>query len=147
MVDVTRTFTVQRPQSQVVTYLRDFSHAVHWDPGTQSCEQIGDGPIGLGTRWHNVSKLYGISTELEYELTRDDPDHVVMTGRNKTATSTDDLSFRSAGPSSTEITYHAHVEFNGIAKAADPLAQLAFNRLAGSVPKQLTETLESLPKA
>ncbi|GAC69280.1 SRPBCC family protein [Gordonia soli] len=142
MVDVQRTFTVRKPVADVAAYLRDFSHAEQWDPGTQSCERISTGPIGLGTRWHNVSKLFGISTELEYELTRDDPDHIVVTGRNKTATATDDLRLAPAGDAATEITYHAHVDFNGIAKIGDPVFQLMFNRLAQSVPKQLTETLE-----
>ncbi|AFR46786.1 MULTISPECIES: SRPBCC family protein [Gordonia] len=144
MVEVSRTFPVRQPIETVVAYMRDFANAVEWDPGTQKCEQIGTDPIALGTRWHNETKLYGISTTLTYELTRDDPDHVVFTGRNKTATSVDDLSFAPDGPTRTSFTYRSHITFNGRARLADPLAQLAFNRLAGSVEDQITRVLNRL---
>ncbi|MEE4025556.1 SRPBCC family protein [Gordonia sp. PKS22-38] len=144
MVDVSRTFTVQRPRDEIVAYMRDFANAVDWDPGTQRCEQIGTDPIAVGTRWHNETKLYGISTTLVYELTRDDPDHLVFTGRNKTATSVDDMTFRAHGESETVVTYHAHVDFNGVAKIADPIAQLAFGRLADTVPKQMSRVLTAM---
>ncbi|MCF3940838.1 SRPBCC family protein [Gordonia tangerina] len=143
MVDVSRTFTVPRPRDEVVAYLRDFANAVEWDPGTQTCEQIGTDPVNEGTRWHNESKLFGMSTTLTYELTADAPDHLVFTGRNKTATSVDDLSFRAENATSTVITYRAHVEFNGLARLADPIAQLAFQRLADTVPTQMTRVLAS----
>lgn len=145
MVDVARTFTVANPIDKVVAYLRDFENATEWDPGTQSCELIGTDPIARGSRWHNKSKLFGISTELVYELTRDEHDHLVFTGRNKTATSTEDLRFEPAGPDATRVTYHAHVDFVGVARLADPLAQLGFNRLADTVPDQMTRVLEAIP--
>ena len=104
MVDVSRTFTVRQPREVIVAYLRDFSHAEEWDPGTVECTQEDDAPIALGTRWHNKSKLYGISTELTYELTRDDTDHVVFSGSNKTATTSDDLSFTDLGDGTTSVT-------------------------------------------
>lgn len=142
MVDVSRTFTVPRPLPGVVAYLRDFAHAVEWDPGTQKCEQIGVDPIGIGTRWHNTSKLYGVSTDLVYELTRDDEQHLTFTGTNKTATSTDDMTFEPVGDESTRITYHAHVAFNGVARIADPLVRIAFERIADQVTDQLTRSVE-----
>ncbi|GAB91932.1 SRPBCC family protein [Gordonia rhizosphera] len=144
MVDVARTFTVEQPSHVIVAYLRDFANAVEWDPGTQRCEQVGADPIGVGTRWHNVSKLYGITTELTYELTVDDPDRLVFVGANKTATTSDDLSVRVLPDNRTSVTYHAQVRFNGVARAVNPIAQLAFNRLAESVPRQMTEVLNGL---
>ncbi|MDF3281476.1 MULTISPECIES: SRPBCC family protein [unclassified Gordonia (in: high G+C Gram-positive bacteria)] len=142
MVNVSRTFTVDRPRDQVVTYLRDFANAAEWDPGTVECTQNTRGPIGLGTTWHNKTKLYGISTELTYELTRDDPDHVVFTGSNKTATTTDDLSFTDAGNGRTSITYAATVDFQRFGAIAEPIFGVIFNRLADSVPKEMTKALE-----
>jgi hypothetical protein len=35
------------------------------------------------------------------------------------------------------------VEFNGLARLADPIAQLAFQRLADTVPTQMTRVLAS----
>lgn len=143
MVDVSRTFTVSRPRAEVVAYLRDFANATAWDPGTVECTQETPGEIGLGTRWHNKSKLYGISTELTYELVRDDADHVVFSGSNKTATTSDDLSFADADGGGTTITYRALVDFHRFAFIGEPLFGFIFGRLADSVPKQMTEVLES----
>ncbi|WIX75594.1 SRPBCC family protein [Amycolatopsis carbonis] len=73
MVEVTRTFTVATGPREVVEYLKDFGNATDWDPGTQSCERLGSGPVAVGARWHNVSKIAGVETELTYELTRLEP--------------------------------------------------------------------------
>jgi hypothetical protein len=47
-------------------YLKDFTHAEEWDPGTQTCTRNDAGPIAVGTSWHNVSKIFGVTTELTY---------------------------------------------------------------------------------
>ncbi len=144
MVDVQRTFTVNTDKEKVRGFLRDFANAVHWDPGTQSCAQSTPGPVVLGTKWDNTSKIAGLTTELIYELTRDDSEHIVLTGTNKTATSVDDIRFEAEGPEKTVVTYHAHVVFNGAAKLADPIMKLVFLRLADTTEKQMTTTLEAL---
>ena len=144
MVDVTRTFTVQQSMSKVAAYLRDFANATQWDPGTESCEQITAGDVAVGTQWHNKTKMYGVSTELTYSLETDEPNHVVLRGENKTATSIDDMTFSEVSPSSTEITYHAHIDFHGVAKLADPVAGLAFERVGDETVDGITKSVESL---
>ncbi|MEP7024552.1 MAG: SRPBCC family protein, partial [Actinomycetota bacterium] len=68
MVQVTRTFTVAKDAQTVVGYLADFSNAVDWDPGTQSCERQDTGPVRVGSSWRNVSEFLGRQTELNYRL-------------------------------------------------------------------------------
>lgn len=144
MVQVQRTFVVRKPIDVVVTYLRDFAHAEQWDPGTQKCEQTTAGPIGVGTEWHNESKLFGIGTELTYRMVADEPGRVTFEGTNKTARSVDDLTFTASGSESTEITYVADITFNGAAKLVDPLAKLAFERVGNQVVPSMTTALEAL---
>jgi carbon monoxide dehydrogenase subunit G len=145
MVDVTRKFTAEVPIEKAAAFLRDFANAPTWDPGTGSCTQISDGPVGVGTQWHNVSKLFGVTTELTYTLVTDELNHVVLEGKNKTATSTDDITLTSVGPNSTEIEYHANVEFNGAAKIASPLLKAGFEaKVAPETVKKMTEALEAL---
>ncbi|MDX6296930.1 MAG: hypothetical protein QOI51_787 [Nocardioidaceae bacterium] len=143
MVQVERTFTVKKPRDEVVGYLTDFANAESWDPGTVSCEQTTPGPPGVGTTWHNVSRIRGRETDLTYELTYADPHRLTFVGTNKTATSTDDLTFRSDGDA-TVITYRSTVRFNGLARLADPLMKREFNRLAKELVPLMTRTLESL---
>ncbi|USX52734.1 SRPBCC family protein [Lentzea sp. HUAS12] len=141
-VDVERTFTVASTPEGVTEYLRDFSRAEQWDPGTVSCTRLDDGPVEVGSRWRNVSSFLGRKTELVYELTRDDERGLQFVGRNDTATSTDDISI-SAGPEpgTTRIAYHAHVEFNGLAKFGAPVAKLALEKLGTDTEKSLVRVL------
>ncbi|TFI44423.1 polyketide cyclase [Rhodococcus sp. 1R11] len=145
MVDVTRTFTAAVALDKAAAFLRDFSNATAWDPGTESCTQISDGPVAAGTQWHNVSKLFGVTTELTYTLVTDEPDHIVLEGKNKTATSVDDITLTAEGPEATRIDYHAHVEFNGAAKVAGPFLKAGFEaKVAPETVEKMTAALERL---
>ncbi len=145
MVQVIRTFEVEVNPSVAIAYLKDFSHAVEWDPGTVSCDRIGDtnAPIEVGATWRNVSKLIFINTELDYELRELQADRVLFTGTNKTATSNDDIRVE---PSSTgsRVTYTATVKFNGAAALTDPIMKLVFLKLAKDTVRDLTAALEKL---
>jgi carbon monoxide dehydrogenase subunit G len=143
MVDVERSFTVAQPMDVVVGYLADFAHAESWDPGTQSCTPLTDGPVVVGKQWHNVSEIKGHQTELTYTLSRQEADHLTFVGENKGATSTDDLSFASTGDG-TRITYHASIELHGLLKIIGPFAQHEFEKLGDATERQLTEVLNAL---
>ncbi|MBC8090757.1 MAG: SRPBCC family protein [Pseudonocardia sp.] len=144
MVHVIRTFTVDRPAPTVLAYLSDFAHAEQWDPGTQSCTRVDDGPIRVGATWHNVSKILGKSTELEYRLEQLDDEHLVLVGRNKTATSTDDITVvpHELG---AEITYEATVELHGVAKLGSPIMQLEFDKLGDETVSGIRDAVAALP--
>lgn len=145
MVHVTRIFTVDRPTPAVLTYLADFGHADQWDPGTQTCTRIDDGPVAVGARWHNVSKILGKETDLEYTLEQIEDDRIVLVGRNKTATSTDAITVRPTDGGS-EITYDATVELHGIAKLGGPLLQLQFEKLGDRTVDGIREAVAALPR-
>lgn len=145
MVHVTRTFTVDRPTEAVLAYLADFGHADRWDPGTQTCTRIDDGPVAVGARWHNVSKILGKETELEYTLEQLEEQRIVLVGRNKTATATDHITVRPAEGGS-EITYDATVELHGVAKLGSPLLQVQFEKLGDQTVDGIREAMSALPR-
>ncbi|MGI5506939.1 SRPBCC family protein [Lentzea sp. CA-135723] len=141
-VDVERTFTVATTPESVTEYLRDFSRTEQWDPGTVTCTRLDTGPVAVGSRWRNVSQFLGRKTELVYELTRDDTTGLQFVGRNDTATSTDDISITPGPtPGTTRIGYHAHVEFNGLAKLGAPVAKLAMEKLGTDTERSLIRVL------
>jgi carbon monoxide dehydrogenase subunit G len=147
MVEVTRTFTVSQPTHLVLGYLQDFGNAEEWDPGTVSCTRLDAGPVRVGSRWRNVSEFLGRKTELAYELTQLHDDRVVFTGRNKTATSTDDIAVLPGDtPGTSTITYHATITFNGLAKLAAPVARIAFEKLANGTVTGLTNALRDVSR-
>jgi polyketide cyclase/dehydrase/lipid transport protein len=80
MTTVTRSFDVQPPPAVVVDYLKNFSNAEEWDPGTRTCTRLDPGPVRIGSRWHNISKIAGMTTELTYELTELTADRIVLVG-------------------------------------------------------------------
>ena len=143
MVHVQRTFTVNRPADVVGPYLADFATAVEWEPGTQSCDRSGAGPVAVGSRWHNVSKVLGRSTDLEYTLERLDPDRITLVGRNDSATSTDDITVR-AHPDGAEIVYDSNVELHGVAKLSAPVMKLEFEKLGGETEKGIQAAVAGL---
>ena len=143
MIDVERTFVVAKPIEVVVDYLKDFSNAEQWDPGTKSRTQETPGPVRVGTTWHNVSEIKGHETELAYRLDELSADHITFIGENKSATSIDDITLASV-EGGTSITYHSHVEFHGVAKLADPFLHNEFKELGVETEEKITAAINAL---
>lgn len=145
MATVTRTFVVTPTPDVVVDYLKDFAHAEAWDPGTESCTQETPGEVSVGTRWHNVSKIAGVTTELTYTLEQlNDAGKIVFRGENDSATSTDTITVM-ARRGGSEITYEAVIETKGVVgKLADPVMKLLFERIGTKTEEQMTEVLNAL---
>jgi len=141
--DVRRTFTVQQPTDKVVAYLKDFTNTEQWDPGTITTKRVDNGPLEVGAHWHNVSEFRGRQTELEYRLTLAESRRLTFVGENKTATSTDDLRFREV-EGGTEVAYHAHFEFHGLAKLASPFLKGPLEKLGDDTEKQMRDTINAL---
>jgi carbon monoxide dehydrogenase subunit G len=143
MTTVARTFIVTASAQSVIDYLKDFSNAEEWDPGTQTCTRNDAGPVRVGASWHNVSKILGVTTELTYTLTKLNDDTIVLVGRNDKATSTDTITVRPLAGGS-EVTYSAKLDMHGLAKLTVPVMKLEFEKLAHETQKRLTERLNHL---
>ncbi len=143
MPTVTRTFVVKPSPPVVIDYLKDFSNASDWDPGTVSCTREDSGPVQVGSTFHNVSKIAGVETELTYKLTKLTGGSIVLEGENDSATSVDTITVASHAEGS-EITYEATIEAKGIGKVAAPLMKLVFERIGSKTEEQMTEVLNGL---
>lgn len=145
MATVTRTFDVRPEPAVVVDYLKDFSNAEEWDPGTESCTRTDSGPITVGSTWHNTSKIAGVSTELVYTLEQLTHDTIVLVGRNDSATSTDTITVvPHPEGSGSRVTYEAHIEMKGAAKLADPVMKLVFEKIGSDTEDDMTTVLNRL---
>lgn len=142
MVSVERSITVDRPADEVLRYLADFGHAPEWDPGTESCVRVDDGPVVRGSRWINVSRFRGRRTRLTYRLERYEDDRLVFVGENRTVTATDDITVR-PWDGRTVVVYQAHLRFKGLARLAAPFLRPAFEGLADGVAEQLPRVLRT----
>ncbi|MET8846074.1 SRPBCC family protein [Amycolatopsis sp. NPDC004625] len=142
---MSRTFTVEPAPDVVVPYLADFGNVEQWDPGTERCTRTDDGPVRVGSKWHNTSKIAGISTELTYTLEQLSADQVVLVGRNDTATSTETIDITPDGTGS-RIAYTNDLEIKGAAKLAAPLGKVVFEKLGNDTERQLTDVLNGLAR-
>lgn len=143
MPTVSRTFSVSAPPERVVEYLKDFEHSTQWDPGTQSCERIDRGPVAEGAYWHNVSKIFGVRTELTYKLEELSERQVVFVGENQSSRTVDTITVEPQDSGSV-ITYVADHEMLGTAKLLSPLMKVIFEKLAGDTERQLSSVLDKL---
>jgi carbon monoxide dehydrogenase subunit G len=143
MPTVARSFTVTAPPPRVIDYLKDFGNTEEWDPGTQTCTRRGDGQIGEGARWHNVSKIFGVTAELTYTLEKLTESTLVFVGENKSSTSTDTITVE-PDDSGSRLTYRADLEMKGAAKILNPVMKLVFEKLASDTEKQLSTVLNQL---
>lgn len=107
--------------------------------------ELPSGPAGAavakGSEWQNVSEFRGRRTELLYRLVRFEDRRLTFVGRNRTATSTDDMTFGEED-GGTRLTYRARIEFRGVARLASPFLRKEFERLGDEVVRRMPEAVD-----
>ena len=146
MTIVSRTFAVSAAPDKVLEYLQDFGNTEEWDPATQRTMRIDAGPIGVGSSWHNTSKILGVTAELTYTLTAVESDKLVFLGRNEGATAVDTITVRPV-PGGSAVTLHADLEMHGLAKLMTPVMRIEFEKLGNETAARLTDVLNRLTRA
>ena len=147
MTTLVRTVVVAKPLDRVFDYLSDFTTTTEWDPGTVRTERVsGDG--GVGTEYHNTSRVAGRETELTYVVEKLVPGEVfALRGENKTVVAHDTMRFRDTG-SGTEVTYTADFAFQGLLGTLSPVLGVvmapAFKKLGDEAEVGMKRALERL---
>ena len=143
MPSVERTVHTDQPIEKVWAYLSDFRTTEEWDPPTVSTTRTsGDG--GVGTTYHNVSKLLGSEQEVDYVVTEYDVEKTFqLKGDAGSIKLLDTITFERAG-AGTSVTYHAEFTPEGAAKLAEPLMPAGLKILADKVAASMQEKLDRL---
>ena len=143
MPSVERTVTTDQPLSKVWEYLSDFRNTEEWDPPTVTTTRTS-GEGGVGTTYHNVSKLLGSEQEVDYRVTIFDVEKTFqLEGDAGSIKLLDTITFESTG-TGTSVTYHAEFNPEGVAKLAEPLMPVALKLLADKVASSMQEKLDQL---
>jgi hypothetical protein len=125
--------TVPSPHSpdEVFRYLADFRSVSEWDPSIINATLIGDGdPITVGARFHVTTKTRFSEIVLDYTTTAiDPPERITLRGENDSMVSVDAITIATDGGVGSSVTYDAQITLKGARRLADPLLQLAFQRL------------------
>jgi uncharacterized protein YndB with AHSA1/START domain len=144
MTDVERTVTVSTPLERVWAYVSDFTTTEQWDPPTVSTTRTsGDG--GVGTTYHNVSKILGTEQEVDYVVREYvERERLQLAGDAGSVQLLDTITFAATAEGGTSVTYHAEFTPTGAAKLATPLLPAALKLLGDKVADSLREHLEEL---
>jgi uncharacterized protein YndB with AHSA1/START domain len=140
---VERTVTVDQPPGKVWAYLSDFANTTEWDPPTVTTVRTsGDG--GVGTTYHNVSRLLGSEQEVTYTVSDYvEGSRLQLSGDAGSVHLLDTITVE-PWETGTRVTYRAEFEPRGAAKLAEPLLPAGLKLLADQVAKSLEDHLRSL---
>jgi len=118
---LTEAFSTPTPPAEAFRYIADFSNIADWDPGVATSERVGDGPVGLGSRFDLQVRFGGATIPMQYVITRFEPDQrVVLAGTGERITAVDTIELEPDGQGS-RIQYQAVLEFRGWLRWVSPL--------------------------
>ena len=73
MPTVEQSVEIALPPKDVWEYIAVAENWPNWENSMVECKQITDGPMGVGSRWHGVSRILGKRLEWTSEFTEYDP--------------------------------------------------------------------------
>jgi uncharacterized protein YndB with AHSA1/START domain len=76
-VKFTNTVTISRPQPEVFAYLADFENVPRWNYAIERTRKITEGPVGVGSRYHQTRTLPRRAEET-FEVVTFEPEHTIV---------------------------------------------------------------------
>jgi hypothetical protein len=139
------TISSARTAAQTFDYLATFSNAAGWDPGVLSGEQIGQGPVSIGTQFRLVVPFLGRRLTLIYRVTELVPGHeVVLAAASGLLRATDRIAVTARGSGAT-VSYQAEVRLRGPLRLLDPLLSRGFRQVGQRATAGLAAVLAQSP--
>lgn len=133
---------VRRPLAEVFEYTADFSNVAGWDPGVVRSAKMGDGPVGVGTRFKLDVKFWRSTIPMTYEVTAFEPPHrVVLSGKGASVEAVDEIRFWSEN-GETVIDYSADLVFRNALRHVEPLLRPVMRRMGKRALNGLVTTLD-----
>jgi hypothetical protein len=117
------------PPETAFAELADFASAERWDPGVVEARRLDTGALGVGSRFHLVTRFAGRAVPLEYEIVEfDPPNRVMLRAGNATVVSVDSITFEPSAAGTT-VTYDANLGLKGPLRIFDSLLAIVFRRI------------------
>jgi carbon monoxide dehydrogenase subunit G len=121
MTRLSEQIIVHTPVAEAFAYTADFNNLADWDPGIAESTQIGDDPIGRGTKFDLLVAFGSRRIPMVYTITEFEPHlRVVLVGEGSSLTAIDEITFAEV-PQGTAITYTADLQFKGLMRLVAPL--------------------------
>ena len=120
MTRLSEQIITRTPVEEAFAYTADFNNIQEWDPGISESAQIGEGPVGLGTRFKVLVAFGNRRIPMVYTITEfDPPKRVVLVGQGSSLTAVDEITFAEV-PQGTAIRYTADLTFKGFGRFVEP---------------------------
>ena len=142
MVKLQETRLIDRPIDEVFDYTADFDNIEDWDPGVSSSSQLGQGPVGVGSRFELDVSFGARSIPMTYEITEYQPNkRVVLVGKGEHIEAVDDIRFTERD-GKTMVDYTADLTFHNYVKYLAPFMGPIFKKVGERAVDGLKERLE-----
>jgi carbon monoxide dehydrogenase subunit G len=131
------------PVHEAFRFVADFANASRWDPGVVSSVQVGDGPVGAGTRYRLNVRMGGRTAPMEYVTTTWEPDRrVVLKGSGSGVDAVDEIRFEPI-PGGTRIDYTADIRLRSWMRPLAPFAGGALSQIARNAREGMQRALDA----
>jgi dehydrogenase/reductase SDR family member 12 len=131
------------PIDEAFRFVADFANSDQWDPGVVSSERLGDGPLGVGTRYRLLVRMGGRTAPMEYVTTAWEPTRrVVLKGTGSGVDAIDEIRFEPV-PGGTRIDYVADIRLRSWMRPLAPFAGGALSRIARDARDGMQQALEA----
>jgi hypothetical protein len=135
---------ISRSTGDTFAFISDLRNAPTWDPQTVAAYKMSEGPIGTGTRFCLVGRLFGYRLNLPYEIGRyDPPRELVIAGETALLRYQDRITLVS-DDLGTRLTYEAHLDLKGVFRLANPLLALLLPRIGDAATRGMAAAVEHL---
>jgi carbon monoxide dehydrogenase subunit G len=132
------------PVEEAFAYTADFNNIQDWDPGVAESRQIGQGPVGNGTRFDLVAVFSSRKIPMVYTIDEFEPPHrVVLVGEGSALTAVDEITFANDSRG-TVVTYTADLTFKGLLRFVAPFMGRALEKVGQRAVAGLARQLAAL---
>ncbi len=147
MAEFTVGVSIDRPINEVWDYTANFDNAPHWIKEIVAMSKLTPGPAGVGSKFKEVRRMAGMTSEVQLELTEWAPPNslnvkVAAKGMSGSAR----ITFKPGKEGGTHVTQIMAVQFSGFMKLVGPMAMGTMKKGEQSAYNKLKEVLESRSK-
>jgi uncharacterized protein YndB with AHSA1/START domain len=129
MIDFTIETEIDRPPGEVFAYVSDPENLPTWQTNTVSATQVGDGPLGLGTRLREVHRGPGGKEVASLvEVSEFEPDRVFALQIIEGPLPIDGRISLEPSGAGTKLAFRVHGQPSGPMRLAPPLLRIALKR-------------------
>ncbi len=144
MAEFTVDVSINRPVKEVWDYTANFDNAPHWIKEIGAMSKLTPGPAGVGSKFKEVRRMAGMTSEVELEITEWSPPqslNVKVTAKGMSGSA--HITFKPTKDGGAHVTQTMAVQFSGFMKLIGPMAMGTMRKGEQRAYDKLKEVLES----